>query len=776
MIISERSKAIALRLANPSRVFAAIPSAKELVVKGNRFVVVPHEVENVSTLRSLGIEAPSPILHHYSWPGRFKPFDHQKETAAFLTVHKKCLVLNDLGTGKTMSSLWAADYLMKQGLVKKVLIVSPLSTLERVWGDAIFTDFIERRYVVLHGDAKRRSKRLKADVDFYIVNHDGFNVIAPEAHGKFDLVIVDEAAVLRGASTRRFRTFRAWMDKNPDTRLWLMTGTPTPNEPTDAWALARLVDSPYIPPFYTHFRDQVMFKEGMHKWIPRPNSVEIVRHVLQPSIRFARDDCLDLPPTLIQSRHVDLTPDQKKHFEAMKKDLLVEMASGETITALNQAIKLQKLIQIACIAKGTAVLCARGWVPIEHVRANDIVWDGCEWVSQGGAIYRGVKPTVALAGVYLTRDHKVLTTSGWVQAGDILDAKPCSRFARQEVRLPDSYPTRRDFKEQMRTLGMRLRLWLGCSTYQPILTNASPHEPSELWLRTRQSETRDDELTPVPYLDAYEAQVFRHGVQGLPQLGWARDYSVPAMVNQLRGILEGYAGRLFGCTFAGSDRQQRAVCTGELQVGDAKATGAEPAQEVYDLIDCGPRNRFVIRGVGGELTIVHNCGVAYGDDGEHIEVDCAPRVAAVREVIEQTEGKVIVFVPLTGTLHMLERELSKHWKVAVVNGAVSSSARNQIFHDFQNSTNPRVLIAHPATMAHGLTLTAATAIVWYGPITSNEQYVQANGRVERPGKRGTSTVVHIEATDVERKVYKRLAAKQSLQGLLLEVLKDQDGG
>jgi SNF2 family DNA or RNA helicase len=167
------------------------------------------------------------------------------------------------------------------------------------------------------------------------------------------------------------------------------------------------------------------------------------------------------------------------------------------------------------------------------------------------------------------------------------------------------------------------------------------------------------------------------------------------------------------------------------------------------------------------------CGVAYGDDGQNIELDCAPRINLVKEVIEEAGEKVIVFVPLTGTLHMLEKELGKHWTVAVVNGEVSSSKRNQIFHDFQHAKHPHVLIAHPATMAHGLTLTSASTIIWYGPITSNEQYLQANGRVERIGKKHVSNVIHIEATDLEYKMYERLKNKQKLQGLLLDLIQQQ---
>jgi SNF2 family DNA or RNA helicase len=76
-------------------------------------------------------------------------------------------------------------------------------------------------------------------------------------------------------------------------------------------------------------------------------------------------------------------------------------------------------------------------------------------------------------------------------------------------------------------------------------------------------------------------------------------------------------------------------------------------------------------------------------------------------------------------------------------------------------------------MAHGLTLTMASTIIWYGPVTSNEQYVQANGRIERIGKKHISNVVHIESTAVESKMYDRLRNKQKLQGLLLDLIQQE---
>ena len=513
MLVITKAKALALKLTTPARVLECIPNARQVTVGGRTFTAVPHNLDAVRVLRNLGIKAPAPILHYYDWPGNFTPYEHQRLTSAFLTIHNRALVLSEIGTGKTQSALWAADYLIATGAVKRVLIVSPLSTLERVWGDAIFKEFPHRKAVVLYGTAKRRLALMDAKADFYVVNHDGFGIISDKATGMFDLVIVDEAAVLRNPSTERFKLLRNWMGNNLRTRLWLMTGTPTPNAPTDAWALARLVESPGLAKTFGRFRDQVMEKFGQYTYVPRRDSLNTVKQVLQPSVRYTRDECFDLPTTVFQTRGVSMTTEQKGHYEKMLKHLVTDMAGGTQISAANEAIKMQKLVQIAC-------------------------------------------------------------------------------------------------------------------------------------------------------------------------------------------------------------------------------------------------------------------GVAYNDRGESVELACGPRVSAVLDVIGEVGGKVIVFVPLTGVLHMLERELSKRYTVGVVNGAVSSKKRNVIFYAFQHQAKPDIIVAHPGTMAHGLTLTAASTIIWFGPITSNEQYVQANGRIERIGKHHVSNVVHIEATPLERKMYERLKSRQKLQGLLLDMIKE----
>lgn len=165
------------------------------------------------------------------------------------------------------------------------------------------------------------------------------------------------------------------------------------------------------------------------------------------------------------------------------------------------------------------------------------------------------------------------------------------------------------------------------------------------------------------------------------------------------------------------------------------------------------------------------CGVAYGANGDEINIPAGPRIELVREIIEESESKVLVFVPLTAALKVVAEELSKHFSVAVVHGETSKSQRDQIFTDFQQNPDPRVIVANSGTLSHGLTLTAASTVIWYAPIHSNEIYQQANARVTRPGQKLNTLIVNIEATALERKIYDRLQGKEKMQGLLLDLLK-----
>lgn len=514
MIISKTHRKVILNLSQPAQVTTVIPTARTFDYKGHTLVAVPHKVDEAQVLRNMGYKVPSPIEADYSWSGQYTPFKAQLETSAFLTMNNRAFVLSDLGTGKSMAVLWAYDYLRAVNNVRKMLVISPLSTLERVWADEIFRHFPHLTWSTLHGDKRRRLRYLDIDSDIYIINHDGIKVIqdALRERTDIDVITVDEIAAFRNASTDRWKALHRVIANRP--RVWGLTGTPTPNEPTDAWAQCRLICPENVPKYVGAFKTMTMRQLSQFKWVPKDTATDTVARAMQPSIRFSRDDCVDLPPCLFQTRHVDLSTEQKKAYREMLTSLYTEIATG-TIQAVNEAVKMAKLVQL-----------------------------------------------------------------------------------------------------------------------------------------------------------------------------------------------------------------------------------------------CG--------------------GAAYSRDGTCLELPAQSRINETLDIIEQANSKVIVFVPFKGMLNYVAQEIRKHYTVEVVNGETSKTERDRIFSAFQTATDPHVLVAQPAAMSHGLTLTAASVIVWYAPITSAETYTQANARITRPGQKHNQLIINIEGSPVERKLYDRLKQKQKLEGLLLEIIHDQE--
>jgi len=346
MLVIPGKRRIVINSSENAAITGVIPHSRSLTHDGESMVAMPYGVEEAIVLRNMGLSVPAPILHYYDWPARFTPMTHQQDTSAFLTMNKRALCLNAPGTGKTISSIWAADFLLTEGIAKKVLIIAPLSTLKVVWGRELMYHLPHRSFVICAGSKARRLQLLdKPGVQYVIIYHDGFTNMAAHLTG-FDVVIYDEATALKSAASQRYKVFQRWT-RAQDIWLWLLTGTPISQTPADAWTLAKLVDSPTVPKSFTTFKDMVMQKVSQFRWIPRATALEDCRKVLQPSIRFSLDECTDLPATNFVGRKTELTPQQSKLFKEMQDKAVAVLSTG-SVTAANAAVVLSKLLQISC--------------------------------------------------------------------------------------------------------------------------------------------------------------------------------------------------------------------------------------------------------------------------------------------------------------------------------------------------------------------------------------------------------------------------------------------
>lgn len=352
-----------------------VPEARPL---NGSLLAVPRTLRNSQVLRWLNLPvAPVMTDETFDWPRPphiARPYESQKLAANFMVLHPRCFNLSDMGCGKTMSAIWTTEFLMRRTPGMKALVVCPLSVMERVWCDALFRTFLGRRRVeVLYGTAEKRLAALARDADWYIVNHDGVGVGA-HTHKRFELdgfsralaerqdiqmCIVDEASAYRDARTKRHRIARAVFGAKP--YLILMTGTPTPNAPTDAYGLAKLVNGAQGKSFGT-FQAETMIRLTQFKWVPQKDGYDRARRLLTPSIRFDITDVWDGPELTVQQREVPLTAQQKELLHTLRQDLQIVLKSGQPISAPNEAAARTKFLQVSL---GAVYDAKRAWHAVD---------------------------------------------------------------------------------------------------------------------------------------------------------------------------------------------------------------------------------------------------------------------------------------------------------------------------------------------------------------------------------------------------------------------------
>ena len=415
------TKSILLQVPDPLWIRDLLPLSRTLDhPKFN--VAVKHTAASTTVLRNLGYDAPDPILSQYDWPGKFTPFDHQRTMADFLCRHARCFNLSEQGTGKTNGNLWASDWLMKTGVVHRVLVLAPLSTLERVWQQDIFDTLMHRLAVVVHGTTEQREKALAVDADYYLLNHDGVSIkwLARELRRRkdIDLIIMDEGSLFRNDNTTKYKALLSILRE--DTRIWWNTGTPCPNAPTDAYAQAKIVNPKAVPQFFGTFKRATMMQVSPFKWVPRPGATEQAFAAMQPAIRFVKKDCLDLPPVTYAERQALLTPEQRKAYESMAKDMYLDAKAhadiGKPISAVNAADKLGKLRQLLCgVVKDPDT---GNYISLPHAPRTNVLLEAIEGASAKVIVVVPFKGIIQSLEHEIGRHHSVGVLNGDVSPGN----------------------------------------------------------------------------------------------------------------------------------------------------------------------------------------------------------------------------------------------------------------------------------------------------------------------------------------------------------------------
>ncbi len=196
------------------------------------------------------------------------------------------------------------------------------------------------------------------------------------------------------------------------------------------------------------------------------------------------------------------------------------------------------------------------------------------------------------------------------------------------------------------------------------------------------------------------------------------------------------------------------------------------------------KSKMVMQAAGEQITAANaavnmnkllqiSAGAVYTDKGGALEFDIKHRYKVLREVIDESSKKVLVFVPFKHVIDILTNRLRDEGiTTEVIRGDVSAPKRTDIFKRFQEQEDPKVLVIQPQAAAHGVTLTAANTVVWWGPTSSLETYLQANARVHRSGQDHKCTVVQLQGSHAEKRVYALLDNRINVHTKMIDLYKE----
>lgn len=792
------NKALMLNLRNPKQVTTVIPKSKEL--KDNR-VLVNWGVDETRILRNLNIKAPSPITGKYQWTGKHKPFDHQKKTAEFLTLNQRAFCFSEMGVGKTASSIWAADFLMTQGIISRVLVICPLSIMDSAWRNDLFTFAMHRKVDVAHGSAVKRRKLIAGNAEFVIINYDGVKVVSEDiAAGGFDLIIVDECFVAgtpvhTPTGTRAIETLKAGdmvLTSNGEQPIKRLVRNTSKSLVRVKLSNGRHIDTTEEHPFYTDFG-----------WV-------IAKNLRGRRLISKNDVCGMRQHVSDNAKQVAVA--QKEQYQHWS-DLLTILRSEEVAHATRGGVVLQSY------ATGTT---GQGW----HLRTDtgnsqsnfpkaESLWAQTSntkrqrhWDdSMRETCY---EPVVGLMGMELPNsvgeeaarlsyqlqnrlrepNSKGWDRSGWGQSFGF-ESKSAGQEKREQasgIWVESVTPVQRGSITPVYNIEVEgtPNYFVGdgvlvhnCNAYKNANTDRwktlsrliQPH--TWLWMMTGTPAAQ----TPT---DAYGLAKLVNP-QGVPRaFGRFRD-QVMYKVTQFKWVPKPDAVNTVHNVLQPAIRFTKAECLDlpDMVYVDRQVELTPQQKKYYEAL----RTRLVLEAAGEVVTAQNaaislskllqiSAGAVYTDDHETLEFDIKNRYNVMKEVIEETSQKVLVFVPFKHVISLLKERLMADGITAdVINGDVPAHKRTEVFKRFQETKDPQVLIIQPQAAAHGVTLTAADTVIWWGPTASVETYAQANARVHRAGQTHKCTVVHLQGSTAEKHIYSMLSNKMDIHTQIIDLYK-----
>lgn len=793
------NKALLLTLRNPQRVVEVIPKSK--LLEGNQ-VLVKWGLDEAQVLKNLKIRnVPSPILGHYDWPGQYKPFDHQKTTAGFLTLHKRAFCFNEQGTGKTGSVIWASDYLLKQGKINRVLVICPMSIMDSAWRADLFKFAMHRHVDIAYGTPDKRRKVIAGDAEYVIINYDGVEIVKDEiANGGFDLIAVDECFVagtlvatpLGRRPIEHFEVGDKVLTSDGVMRIKRLVRNTTKQLVEVKLGNGQSIKCTPEHPFFTD-AGWVCAKNLTGRRLISGVELSLLRAGVSPCSTSSAMGYGEQPSNWVDLLKILCTEEMalsKPQQESLLQ--LAARATGQTVGAEDSGTPVKTI----CVAESQRPQTLGTW----RERYGD---DPCRTTD-----FRGLTCGVGME-LPSSVGQEAARLSYKLQAG--LCQPPIKSGVGGGREQPQDSPppsTRSQERSEAGGAWVESVTYIECpdgeSVYNLEVEGTPNYFVGDHWLvhncnayknaQSKRWKVLNSLLKPDTWLwmltgtPAAQSPLDAYGIAKL-----VNPNSVPRFYSSFREMVmykvtnfkwkpKESATNIVFTALQPAIRFTKDECLDLPEMTYVKREVALTKQQdkYYKIL----KNRMTMEAAGEEITSVNaavnmnkllqiSCGAVYADSKDVIEFDISNRYRALMEVIDEASQKILVFVPYKHIIDILSQKLREDGiTTEVISGSVSAGKRTEIFNRFQTTEDPRVLVIQPQSAAHGVTLTAANTVVWWGPVASLETYAQANARVHRSGQRHPSTVVQLQGSPVERHVYSLLDNKIDVHSKMIDLYRD----
>ena len=298
-----------------------------------------------------------------------KPFAHQLKALEMSWDKKVFAYFMEMGTGKSKVLIDNMSMLYDKGLINGALIIAPKGVYKNWFDSEIpihMADHVEKTMVLWESTAsKTKEKELNTlfksshDLHILIMNVEALSTKRGKQFAeKFlschkTLMAIDESTTIKNPGAIRTKTIIGLGKHVLYKRI--LTGSPVTKSPLDLYTQCWFLD-PWLldQQSYYSFRTKYALTRKINV---NGRQIEIVvayrnlgelSEKLKPfSHRVLKDDCLDLPPKTFMKRTIQLTDEQKKVYDQMKKLALAEL-NGKMITTVNVITQLMRLHQITC--------------------------------------------------------------------------------------------------------------------------------------------------------------------------------------------------------------------------------------------------------------------------------------------------------------------------------------------------------------------------------------------------------------------------------------------